>query len=426
MVHLTKLGIRGRYTMLWECADMPPLPNRGSGGSEMRRRQLASTMANALSSLAPQVLALVLLSPADFGHFSFTYLAYALGISLSLSIVAEPWHLRSLAGTQSSWSDFAAVSAILATTLGLLAWLAAALIDSPALLGPVVAIAIAIGIFRASARYYLVQQNRPGRASTFDLTFVGLLVISMPISLSLHTGALGGIYIGWATAGVASLFLLPPLRLADASPQTWLRRHARHIRRLLTDSILMDIGAIFTPAVIAPTLGAAAFGTYRAISNVSAPVRLILNPLRPTITEQRDAGAHSRARIFRLAFAGGLVLAVAASAVLLMIGTLGLQVGVLNSLIPFIPAVAMTLWANFIGHYCYIRARSRFSDRALISTRIAHTAVVSLLPLTGAFFYLLEGAIWGSAIASIVVAALWAWMDRNQLDPFAGSSQGQG
>lgn len=388
----------------------------------MRRRHVTSTLTNALAALAPQLIALILLPPDDFGNFSFTYLAYALGISLSLSIVAEPWHLRSLDGKQSNWSDFAVVSAILAVVLGLLAWLAEGMLDSSRLLGPVAAIAIAAGIFRASARYYLIQQDRAGRANAFDMVFAGLLVCSVILILFFKFDLLLGIYLGWSAAGLGSLFLLPRVSLADASPHTWLQRHSKHIRRLLSDSIMMDVGSIFTPALIAPALGAAAFGIYRAISNVTAPVRLILNPLRPAITEGRDSEASRGSRATMVVLVGGLALALTASATLIAIHSLGLRLGVLNSLFPFIPAVAITLWANFVGHYFYIRARSRFSGRALISTRIAQTTIVSLLPLAGTYLHGLEGAIWSAAAANLLVAALWAWMDRNQRGRLVGSS----
>lgn len=377
----------------------------------MHKHALA-TLSNAFATLAPQLVALVLLDPQHFGRFSVAYLIYAFGVSLTLSIVAEPWHLRSLDGRTQDWGSFALIGGCIAVLTGAASFGGALLIGDPAPLAGIVSGAVAIAVWRSGARYYLVQQKAVTRANVFDLLFVSVFVVVLVAGVLSGVDRLFGIYLAWGVGGVLSLVALPRLARARLSPVGWVREYAAEIRRLLSDSLLMDVGAIFIPMLLAPVLGTVAFGTYRALSNMAAPVRLVLNPLRPQIMARRDASKAASARLFRIVLVGGLLLSAGAAGVLLLIEALNLHIGVLNSLAPFALAVAATVFCNFIGHYSYIRARGRFSAKALLSSRIAQTVLVSVLPIVGVLVGGLAGAIIGSTVANAAIAVMWWGMDR--------------
>jgi len=377
----------------------------------MYKHALATAL-NAVATLAPQLVALVLLDPHLFGRFSVAYLVYAFGVSLTLSIVAEPWHLRSLEGSTASWASFAAAGGCVALPIGAATYGGALVVgDSPAL-GGIVASAVAIAVWRSGVRYFLVQQKALLRANLFDLLFVAVFAAALVAALLGGAERLFAIYLSWAGAGLLSLVALPLPTKLPHSPVGWIREYAPEIRRLLGDSLLMDIGAIFVPMLLAPLLGTIAFGTYRALSNMAAPVRLVLNPLRPQIMARRNASRAASARMFRWVLAGGLILSLAAGSVLLVIEGLNIHIGVLNSLAPYALAVAATVFCNFIGHYSYIRARGRFTTRGLLLSRVVQTVLVSVLPIAGVLAGGLAGAIIGSTLANVGIAIMWWGMDR--------------
>lgn len=375
------------------------------------RQQILVTISSALSALAPQTLALVLLAPVDFGHFSIVYLVYAFGVSVSASVVSEPWHIRALDERPLDWTAYIlgnlSVSAIVAT----LSFATAAGLGTPLPHCIVLALAASMGVYRASARYYLVQRNSLKRAAAADLVFVTIILGATVFLRVHHHDELLSIYIAWAAAGIFSIALLPRPRGIAKSPLAWVRTHRVHIRRLLPESLLMDVGAIFTPALLAPVLGAAAFGTYRAVSNVAAPVRLILNPLRPQIISNRDSTHQVAQRHLRYVIVSGLLLGTTAAGALQAIDAWKLKLGVLDSLAPFSFAVGIVVSSNFVGHYSYIQARSRLDSRELLFARVVQTILVSSFPIIGVLSFALPGAIWATTLASVLVAVLWWWMN---------------
>lgn len=370
-----------------------------------------STLANAIASLAPQVAALVWLTPGEFGLFSFIYLVYAFGVSLNLSIISEPWHLRVLRGENEGWQAYACANAALASVLGGGALAFGLFLGLSSLAACIGAIATGASVFRAGTRYYLMQQHLVRRAIFADAGLIVLFVSALAIASVYRLDPLLGTLTAWACGAGITLAVLPPRSGAVMSPETWIRRHAVDIRRLLADSLLMDVGAIFTPVLLSPFLGVASFGIYRAVSNVTAPVRLILNPLRPVITGSNRSGLSPGGRVWWIMAGGGTLLGVMAAGALAAIDVLQLQVGVLNSLSPFLGAVALTVASNFLGHFTYIRARSRFGTRALILGRVGQTAIVTVLPIVGGLLGGLRGAIWAAAIASLFTAILWVALD---------------
>ena len=120
-------------------------------------RSLLPTLANAASVLAVQVFALVTLAPAALGLFSIQYLLFALGSSLSLSLISEAWLRADLrGGGRAEWAEYSSAAVYLSVAAGGVTFLASLLAEE---LRPVAALgglAVAAATYRGSARYYSV------------------------------------------------------------------------------------------------------------------------------------------------------------------------------------------------------------------------------------------------------------------------------
>lgn len=362
--------------------------------------------------MLPQFVGLLLLSTAEYGHFSLIYLLYAFGVSLTLSVLSEPWHTLTLTETGDSWESYASMGLVIGLVIGgctgLLAWGIG--YSTWTLL--CASLAIGASVFRGGTRYYLVQRRRVRRAAASDILFVLVLLAGCAVLRSCGLEWVSAIYSAWAIAALVSALIMPSLFRPRISVSGWVRRHHASIRRLLADSLLMDLGAIFTPLLMAPLMGAYAFGTYRALSTVSAPVRLILNPLRPILSGLPRDSASAGGKLWTGVLVSGGILSVGAFAALSAIDIWDLNIGAVTSLVVFRWPVALVVWANFMGHYAYIRSRLSMPGKVLLSGRILQTLLVTVLPLGGLFLWQLGGAIWGMCAASVLTAVSWTLLKR--------------
>lgn len=394
------------------------------GGMAISSRRRAIGLAtitalNAFAGLAPQVSALLTMDAAAFGRFSLIYFAYALSLSLSLSLISEPWHIRLLAGRGAAWLPYASATAGLALLSALAAVVLGLVLGFSLGLALLAGLAIGLATFWEPTRYFLLQHEQVRRAGLADVAYAIAFVGAGGLGFVLTGDATFAVYLGWAAAGLALLAFVPAREGRFAWPWTWFREHGREARRLASDSILMDVGSVFTPILLAPMLGVAGFGTYRAVSNVAVPVRLILNPLRPVITNTRDTKWATGNRMWWGVVAGGVVVSLAVLLALEALGWFGWQIGVLNSLLPFTVPVAVTVLANFVGHYAYIRCRSRATTRELLTGRVSQTLIVTLIPIAGVLIGGLPGGIWAYAISGVGTAIVWSLIDRRHAAPDA-------
>jgi hypothetical protein len=211
----------------------------------------------------------------------------------------------------------------------------------------------------------------------------------------------------WAASALAAAVLSKrPSLLKPKSLTEWRRRHAMEIRPLLRDSLLMDAGSIGTPYLLAPVLGLANFGVYRAISNVAAPVRLVLNPIRPQLASAPIETQRSSRRV-TVVTAASLLFGGAAYLGLLLVGVLPVELGSLSAIVDFALPASVFVAANFLGHYFYIVARSHANDRRLLTGRIVQTLLAIVVPVVGVLVGGLTGAIWGYAGCTAVSAVVW-------------------
>lgn len=371
-------------------------------------KSLLPTLVNAASVLAVQVFALVTLAPASFGLFSIQYLLFALGSSLSLSLISEAWLRADLrGGGRAEWAEYSSTSLYLAGAAGAVTLALSLLVEplrSVAWLG---AIAVAAAVYRSSARYYSVRMGEVGGILAGDAAGLALAVLAWVVLYSAGVRELWMMTAVWAASALAAAVLSKrPSLLKPKSLTEWRRRHAMEIRPLLRDSLLMDAGSIGTPYLLAPVLGLANFGVYRAISNVAAPVRLVLNPIRPQLASAPIETQRSSRRV-TVVTAASLLFGGAAYLGLLLVGVLPVELGSLSAIVDFALPASVFVAANFLGHYFYIVARSHANDRRLLTGRIVQTLLAIVVPVVGVLVGGLTGAIWGYAGCTAVSAVVW-------------------
>ena len=366
------------------------------------------TGVNALYVLALQVLALVTLEPSDYGAYSIQYLAFALASSVGTSLVSESWLRRDLhEKRRSSWADYSAVLGYLSLVAGLLVLAGSLLMPVLASSSWIGAVAVAASTYRVGARYYAVRLHQHKYVFAADIAGLIVTVGAWLAVLLVSTHSLQSMVAVWAVGAAASaLFSRWPSIQRPRLVREWLREHKNHVKPLLRDSLLQDAGAVGTPYLLAPVLGLAAFGTYRAVSNVSAPVRLVLTPLRPSLASVPLATHRSFARIVSIV-CGAAFFGVAAYVCLAWIRQSELNLGTLNELGPFALPTALYVAANFLGHYYYVPARAHSSGKALMTGRVFQTIIVIVLPIVGVVVAGLSGAIWAYATATFLWAVVW-------------------
>lgn len=369
---------------------------------------IVTLLTNAGYVLAVQLLALLSLDAADFGSFSLLYLAFALGSSLMLSIVSEAWVRRQVdGGPAAPWGEYARAAIALSVVTGALAAILALTVPSLRGVAAVGALAVALATFRTGARYYDARLGRapgvaPGDALGLGVTVLGgVLLLTGALTVSLEI-----IVLIWAAGCAASLAATRPFVPVRGGLHRWGRDHRPEIRTLLRDSLILDAGSIGTPLLMAPLLGLAGFGVYRAVSNVAAPVRLVLNPLRPIIADRGRPAAIGRHRLLVIVTAA-TVFGMLAAAALIGIGVFRLELGALSDLAPYALPTGLFVAANFLGHYSYIVCRAHSSGSVLLRGRIVQTVSSVVLPVAGVAFAGLSGAIWGYALGTTASSLYW-------------------
>lgn len=385
-----------------------------SDSSDEPRRPLpralvaVATATNAASVLSTQLLGLISLVPVDFGLFSLQYLLFALASSVTLSVVSEPWMRTDLRQNhRSTWADYSSIQLYVSAAATIVTLVFSLLVPGLAAIAVTGALAVGVNVYRAGVRYYQVRTNQWHRVLIGDIVAFAVTILMWVALLLLGMHGLMALSIAWLTGGILSALVShrPHLR-SPGSVRVWFSTHRQHIVPLLKDSTLMDLGSIGTPFVVAPLLGIADFGVYRAVSNVAAPVRLILNPLRPVLAGL-PAHTHRVPRRIFISIGAAFFFGIAAYVALLGIGLLHIELGSLSAVVTYAVPTALFVAANFFGHYYYIIARSHAAQRGLLVGRIVQTSLAIILPIIGALSFGLAGAIWCYAAATVVSSTVW-------------------
>ncbi|MFJ8896234.1 hypothetical protein ACIRCZ_16745 [Leifsonia sp. NPDC102414] len=370
---------------------------------------VASTASNAVFSLAVQLLGLVTLAPSAFGVFSLQYLVFALGVSVGLSTVSEPW-LRTdlMKGHRSSWPDYSSALLYLSAATAVVTLVLSMIVPGLEVVAVTGAIAAGAGVYRSGARYHQVRTERWRLVLAADAIGVFVtVVVWAALFFATDLDRLLTLSLSWMIGGLAAAAVAQrPTLQRPRALVVWYRRHREHIVPLLKDSSLMDVGSIATPFAVAPLLGLADFGVYRAVSNVAAPVRLVLNPLRPVLAGAPLPTFRSVRRIV-LVVALSIGFGAAAAVALLIIGSLDIELGSLTALTEYAIPTGLFVSANFLTLFYYMIARAHLSGNALLAGRIVQTVFAIVLPISGALAAQLSGAIWFYAVGTALSGVFW-------------------
>ena len=367
------------------------------------------TLFSAVGTLAVQLCALVSLGGEDFGLFSLFYLVAAFALSIQLSTISEAWIRSNPAEHKSDWADYSTVSVVFSLLSGAVALCFAVSIPALNNVAILIFIAVVSTVYRASARFYSLRNEDARGVFWGDLGSMLIAVSGAVVILLSYRNSLLAVVALWATAAFCSALLsrLPQLQSWRALTR-WYSDRKTVIKPLLGESLFMDLSAIGTPLLMMPLLGIANFGIYRGVSNVAAPIRIILNPLRPRLSHLTQERISRRSTLAVIAL-GSVVMGLLAGIVLVVISVSHLKFGTLSSLSVYAIPTALFVCANMFGHTYYMLARQHSPTRVIVVARVVQTGVGVLLPLVGVFTLGLAGAIWGYALATVLSGSFWAY-----------------
>jgi hypothetical protein len=364
-----------------------------------------------LSAALVPILAVILLPVRDYGAFSFVYLVFAQGWSIELSAVCDTWARRRAAGySAGSWGAY---TGALATISGVSA-LVTLLVALPMFGSPVQAVAMAVGVgtslYRQAARYHQAAVHGARAVLPSDTAAVLVFLLALASLHAMDYSLLTSLLVAWALSGPASAAFFMRGALGDGGLRAWYRRNRSTVRSLLGESLLMDAGAAGTPVLIAPILGLHNFGIYRSVSSLSVPIQMLIDPIRPNLAQMLLHRVAST-RVVAVAFSIAAVLAGGAYVALAYIVPIILSFSpVLMALSDFALACSLFVAFQFLTYVFHIFARIHVSHRRLLLGRAFHTVFAILLPLLGAIFASVTGALWCFVATSGLTVAIWLSM----------------
>lgn len=371
---------------------------------------LLGTGTNAVYSLLPQFTAMFMLVPEQFGKFSLVYLAYALFGSVCMSAVSEPWVLdirdRNL-NTASTGTAYGRVLGTLSSVAGLVGTVIASLTFGLDVYAIILGTSVALSVLRMGTRYREIVDRRFVRASLADCAGISVFTIALLIGSQANVAELGIVAIAWVSAGLSAMVVGGGVAFAGARAiRFWWYEHRNRSVGLLRDSALGDTSAIGVPYLVAAILTPSGFGIYRAVSNVSAPVRLLLAPMRPALGSIAPARLRGLPLLLLVGVSSG-VLGVSTWLILDGVASRGILGAVLLGLSEFAVPVAVFVVANSVVHFYSMVGRLCLDSTWLLIARIGQVAFSVSGPVLGAFHSSLSGAIAGLAICTVCGAVLW-------------------
>ncbi|WP_164519836.1 hypothetical protein [Flaviflexus salsibiostraticola] len=368
-----------------------------------------------LTQLAPQVSGMLTLSTFQFGAFSAGYLTFALASSFSLSAISEAY-ARSVtwSDTRSSPADYAAVSTWTAGFFGAVAGVIFGFMEGSLLTAVLGFLSVTLAGRRFPIRYLEIRLGSWRRLFTTELLAL-VLFSTVMFCVGDFSNQLDILLLAWTVAGIAH-WVLGSMREVGGplSVVRWFKHYWSAMSPLLKDSAMLDMSAVGTPYLLIPVLGAADFGIYRAISNFSAPVRMLINLLRPQLS-RRDVREVFAMSVVGLVALLGMFCGIVGASILLYVEHHPLGIDVLDEVSAYWAPAGIFLAGSMVGHYLYVNARTRLIERDLIRGRLLQSGISIALPLLGALSGL-SGAIWMFSIGTLLGSLVWLWICFRMVD----------
>jgi hypothetical protein len=368
-----------------------------------------SSVAGGLSAALVPVLAVFLLPVEDYGAFALVYLVFAEGWSIQLSAVSDTWARRRAAGeTAGTWGDYTGALASVSGAAALLTLLVGWWVYDSAVLGLAMAVAVGTSLYRQGARYHHAVAHGPRSVLPSDVVAVAVLVLALVGLRASGQPLLTALLLAWAVSGVASAVFFLRGALRGGGPLAWYRRNDRTVRVLLGESLLMDAGATGTPVLVAPILGLHDFGIYRSVSSLSVPLQLLIDPVRPYLSQVGPRRLGQPRTVGALAGVA-VAIGVAGYAALVLVVPAVLSFSpVLVALSGFAVPCSLFVAFQFLTYVLNIFARMTVGHRRLIIGRAVHTVFAIALPVAGALTAGVTGAIWCFVATTGLTVVIWA------------------
>jgi hypothetical protein len=363
----------------------------------------AGLASNAAATLAPQVIALLFLAPAQYAVFSLLFITLGLAQSAQNSLVVDPWlrtdrHSTRLPTGPVFWAGvpLALVAAVVPTVLGYLSatefWLAA--------------LGVCLAQGRNSLRLLGVVLSWR-RVFASDLLF--LMGFAAGVTVSAEDG-LTWMSVWWGVLGGSAAGMAPwgsHLTTAARSPVGWFASRRRDILPLWLESSVLDLGVAGPPIVFSALMPAREFAIVRATSSALLPVRLVLMPLRGRIALREPHTLRSGRGLALVCAAGGIV-GLGITVMLYAVGSWSIaSEGVLPLLKDYAPQVGMMGALQLVSTTFYMASRAHSGAARLLKTRIADTAQQVTCLSVGYALGGLDGVVWGYVALSGLSAVLW-------------------
>lgn len=371
-----------------------------------RRVLLTSTLINAVWTTLVQGIAILMLTPFEYGQFAAVYILFAVLNIFVLAVVSDAWARANNRGASpAGWSQYSSALVLLLVISSILL-VPILLIMGLGLLTIPLSIAILSAAYRGGARYYAVSSGSGKFLVAPDVVAV-IAMLLVYLLLRLSVPELSAICWAWAAGSLGSAVMSRrPSKYSAGGSKRWLARHAGDIKLLLFDSFAVEGASLGIPLLLAGMMGPARFGIYRSISSTGIPIRLVLNPIRPLLTK-RSPQFFTKPKVLFAVCCCGLALGGGVFALLSLISGLDLVEGsTLAELSSYALLASVYVACNLVSSFYYISNRTHLTGRRVVMLRILQSSVSVVGPLAGYFLGMLDGAIAGFVLAAFINSAL--------------------
>lgn len=376
---------------------------------------------SAASNVAVTIAAAHFLSPAAFGYFALSFIAYTLVVAFTRSGVGEP--LLSMPGGE---QDRRGDVLLAAGTIGVVGGaLVVAIGIVGALLGApwwgsltVIGLALPLLTMQDVGRYLAFAAQRPINALRLDLVWLGLTAVSLTVLANLGYTSLVWFTAAWAgsgaVAGAGAWWGTTVHSLRGG--YRWLRHHWSLSWRYLVGFLASQGSAVLASVLIVAWVGPAGLGSVRAVLVLFGPVvQLQVAVMSSSVAEiagltPRDSAV---ARHVWRAVIVMAVMAIGSTTVLLAlpdsIGTIVLGDSWALATVAILPLGTVRLLMGIVGGP---RAAMLGFQRVDTTMRLdlAMTALILGGTAVGALLGGLPGSMWGQVAGAFPIAVAYWWL----------------
>lgn len=370
------------------------------------------------------------LGAESLGALGLAFFAYGIALSCSRALATDALMIRFAAVPVSDWRAAASAASGVALLVGTAAGSVCAGVGvalrtmrpESAAGAAFLAMGIALPglILQDSWRCAFFAAGHGAKAFANDLLWTILLVAVLVTGHLAGTGDLtwsllgfGGTALVAAVWGMVQARTVPRVRAASG----WLRRHRDLGARFLVENVVLGMGGQFRAVVVAGAVGLVAVGAIRGAEMLVGPIAALLMGIsQVAVPEAARALRRSTGALLRLCIALSLGLgsiAVCWGLVVLVVFPFGIGETLLGPVWPDAHGlvlgviVSMAAGCLHLGPSAGLRALGR-ADKTMRS-QLAVTGLLVALGSAGAAVQGAAGAVWGTAVASVLGAGIWWW-----------------